>query len=123
MQQNSFTGRTARTPEVIKQGDVTICNISLIDSEYAGQNKEPRVVCLQFKAFGGRAEALAKSMVGDLIQVAYRVENNNYKDNEDVMHYGHNFIITDFRFFAAGKARQDKKLADEMNQDTGEGNS
>lgn len=120
MQNNTFTGRVAANPEMLIKNETKITTITLITNEFAGTGKEKRTVYLQFKAFGARAEGLSKALTGDLLQVQFRIENNNYTDSENNKHYGYNFIINGFEFLAAGKLRKDKNLENDTPENTEE---
>ena len=113
MQKNVFVGNLARSVSVTGAGDRAVAKFTLIANEYAGKDKstgeaQERAVAIQFTAFRGKGEAIAKNaMKGDQLIVDYRVENNNYeKDGEAV--YGYNFIVEDFTFGAPGKDKRDQ---------------
>lgn len=112
MQNNTFVGNLAGAPTITGNGDRAVAKLTLISNEYAGKdqdgNAREKAVSIQFTAFRGKAEALAKhTRKGDQIIVVYRIENNNYqKDGEDV--YGYNFIVEDFAFGAPGKIKRDE---------------
>ncbi|AIV73612.1 single-stranded DNA-binding protein [Pseudomonas aeruginosa] len=113
MQKNVFVGNLAKTPTITGTGDRAVARFTLIANEYAGKDRETgeareRSVSIQFTAFRGKAESIAKhAMRGDQLIVDYRVENNDYeKDGETV--YGFNFIVEDFQFGAPGKEKREQ---------------
>lgn len=102
MQNNVFTGRVAETPKQ-SAGDTPATRVTLINNEYAGKDKEDRVVSLQFSAFGGIGKAIAENVrKGDQLIVTHRIENNVW-EKEGEKQYGHNFVILSFEFGAAGE--------------------
>lgn len=110
---NYFSGRVAAAPTTQGTGDKTVTKFTLIKNEYAGKDSQSgeikeRTVSIQFTAFRGKADAIAKNVnKGDQLIVSYRIENNHYeKDGEDV--YGYNFIIDDFEFGAPGSLSRAK---------------
>jgi len=112
MQKNVFVGNLAKAVVLSGSGDRAVARFTLISNEYAGKDKETgaareRSVSVQFVAFRGQAEAIAKNaMRGDQLIVDYRIENNNYeKDGEAV--YGYNFVVEDFTFGAPGKEKRE----------------
>lgn len=107
-----YTGRLAKAVELTRHaGDVVVAKFTLMRNENMGKDeqgnaRDERVVALQFTAFGGRAEAISNHvMVGDALQVEYRIENNNYK-KDGVDQFGHNFVIEEFEFGAPGEAKR-----------------
>lgn len=112
MQVNMFTGNLAKAPVLTGNGERAVCKFTLISNEYAGKDESgtarERSVSIQFTAFRGKAEAIAKNaMKGDQLIVTYRIENNHYqKDGEDV--YGYNFVLDDFAFGAPGKEKREQ---------------
>lgn len=112
MQSNMFTGNLASAPVLTGSGERAVCKFTLISNEYAGKDEggaaKERAVSIQFTAFRGKAEAIAKNALkGDQLIVTHRIENNNYqKAGEDV--YGYNFVVDDFAFGAPGKAKREQ---------------
>lgn len=108
-----FTGRVAKSVTVAGSGDKAVAKFTLIDNEYAGKDAntgeiKERTVAIQFTAFARRAEALGKNVqVGDQLIIEYRVQNNNYKDKDQVEHYGFEFIVEDFTFGAPGAVKRE----------------
>lgn len=105
-----YTGRLASAPEARQHGDTTVAKLTLIRNEYAGKDGKgqarERVVSVQFTAFNGVAEALAKhARKGDQLIVDAGLENNNY-EKDDVKHYGYNFVIRSFEFGAPGPEKR-----------------
>lgn len=107
-----FTGRIAKAPVLTGNGDRAVCKFTLIRNEYAGKDqagerKEDKVISIQFTAFRGKAEAIAKhAFKGDQLIVSARIENNNWTDGEDQKHYDYGFIIDDFEFGAPGEEKR-----------------
>lgn len=113
-----FTGRLSKAPVLTsrqRRDDNTTTHIvkfALLRNEYAGkdwqgQNKE-RVVSPYFTLFGSRAEFFAKNaMVGDQIIVTARLQTDPYEGKDGKIEYSTEFIVEDFEFGAAGKAKQD----------------
>lgn len=112
MQLNMFTGNLASAPVLTGSGEGAFCKFTLISNEYAGKDGDgaarERAVSIQFTAFRGKGETIARNALkGDQLIVTYRIENNNYqKAGEDV--YGYNFVIDDFTFGAPGKAKREQ---------------
>ncbi len=115
-----FLGRVAAAPTTQGTGDKTVTKLVLMKNEYAGKDKEERTVAIQFTAFRGKAEAIAKNVnKGDQLFVSFRIENNNYvKDGEDV--FGFNFILDDFEFCAPGALSREKFAAKGGNSNAGD---
>lgn len=106
-----FSGRTAKAPVLTGSGDRAVCKFTLIRNEYAGKDdageKKDRTISIQFTAFRGKAEAIAKHVFkGDQLIVAARVDNNNWTDGEDQKHYDYSFIVDDFEFGAPGEEKR-----------------
>ena len=113
MQSNVFVGNLAKAPTQTGSGDRAVVKFTLISNEYAGRDQQTgeareRSVSIQFTAFRGKGEALAKnSAKGDQLIVTYRIENNDYGKNGETV-YGYNFIVDDFQFGAPGKAKREQ---------------
>lgn len=106
-----FAGRIASAPVLTGNAEKAVCKFTAIRNEYAGKDEKDeakeRTVAIQFVAFRGKAEAIAKNMMkGDQIIVTGRVENNNWKDKDNQEHYGFNFIVEDFDFGAPGEEKR-----------------
>ena len=106
-----FTGRHAKAVTLTGHGDKAVAKFTLIRNQYAGKDEESgdsleRVVAIQFTAFRGKAEAIARNFFkGDQMVVVARVENNNYqKDGTD--HFSFNFVVDDFDFGAPGEEKR-----------------
>lgn len=116
MQKNVFVGNLAKTPTITGTGDRAVTRFTLISNEYAGKDRDTgeareRSVSIQFTAFRGKAEAIAKNaMKGDQLIVEYRVENNDYEKAGETV-YGYNFILEDFQFGAPGKDKREQYKA------------
>jgi single-strand DNA-binding protein len=107
MNSGFFTGRMAKAP-VLKGDKTKVCYFTLIRNEYAGADKPERKVAIPFTAFSGKAEALAKhAMVGDQIQVQYRLQNND-RETDGGIEYGFSFIVDEFEFGAPSEAKREK---------------
>lgn len=112
MQQLMFVGNLAKPASLTGSGDRAVAKFTLIANEYAGKDAsgeaKERSVAIQFTAFRGKAEAIAKNaMKGDQLVVFARIENNNYQKNgEDV--YDFNFLVEDFQFGAPGKEKREQ---------------
>lgn len=112
MQNNLFVGNLAKAPTLSGSGDRAVCRFTLIENEYAGRdaegNAKQRTTSLEFVAFRGKAEAIAKSaMKGDQIIITYRIENNNYTpQGSNETRYGFNFIAEEFKFGAPGPEKR-----------------
>ncbi len=112
MQQLTFVGNLAKAATLTGSGDRAVAKFTLIANEYAGKDASgearERSVAIQFTAFRGKAEAIAKNALkGDQLIVSFRIENNNYQKNgEDV--YDFNFLVEDFRFGAPGKEKREQ---------------
>lgn len=112
MQNNLFVGNLAKAPTISGTGDRAVCRFTLIENEYAGRDAQgaakQRTTSLEFVAFRGKAEAIAKSaMKGDQIIVTYRIENNNYTpQGSNETRYGFNFIVEEFKFGAPGSEKR-----------------
>jgi single-strand DNA-binding protein len=108
----NFDGRLAKAPALTGSGDRAYTRFTLIRNEYAGKDDQgesmERQVSLQFTAFRGMAEAIAKNfMKGDQMIVTARVENNNYPDKESgEIIYGTSFILESFDYGAPGPAKR-----------------
>jgi single-strand DNA-binding protein len=115
-----FTGRVAKPPVLTRHGDVPIAKFTLIRNDYAGKdeagNPKEKTVSIQFTAFRGQAEAIAKhAHKGDQLIVEATLENNNYKDGEGEDQYKINFNIQSFEFGAPGAEK--RALLDSKRQD------
>ena len=111
MQTNVFVGNVAAAPKLTGTGENAVCKFTLIETAYAGTDKETgekreRTTAIQFTAFRKLAEVImANSRKGDQLAVNYRIENNNYKkEGEDV--YSYNFVVEEFAFGAPGKIKR-----------------
>lgn len=113
MQKNVFVGNLAKTPTITGTGDRAVTRFTLISNEYAGKDRDTgeareRSVSIQFTAFRGKAEAIAKNaMKGDQLIVDFRIENNDYEKGGETV-YGYNFILEDFQFGAPGKDKREQ---------------
>jgi len=119
-----FVGRVAAAPTTQGTGDKTVTKFTLIKNEYAGKDGQTgeakeRTVSIQFTAFRGKAEAIAKNVnKGDQLIVSFRIENNRYeKDGEEI--FGYNFIVDDFEFGAPGAISRAKFPEKQQNSDPG----
>lgn len=115
MQNNTFVGNVAAAPVLTGTGDKAACRFTLMETDYAGTDKDTGEVreittAIQFVAFRKKAEAIVKNVrKGDQLIVNYRIRNNNYKPNQDAeMEYGFNFIVDEFVFGAPGKAKREE---------------
>ncbi|QBC45872.1 single-stranded DNA-binding protein [Iodobacter fluviatilis] len=111
MQSNMFIGRLAATPVISGSGDRAVCKFTLIQNVYAGKDDSgaarEKTVSLQFTAFRGRGEAIAKNcMKGDQLIVNYTIDNNNYKNGSGEDVFGYNFNVQEFEFGAAGAEKR-----------------
>lgn len=112
MQQNLFIGNLVKAPTLSGTGDRMSCRFTLIENEYAGRdaegNAKQRTTSLEFSAFRGKAEAIAKSaMKGDQLIIQYRIENNTYTPQGSTeTRYGFNFIVEGFKFGAPGAEKR-----------------
>jgi single-strand DNA-binding protein len=106
----NFIGRLAAAPAMTGSGDRAVTKFKLIQNRYAGKDEAgdalETVVAIQFTAFRGRAEAIAKNCFkGDQLAVTAHVQNNNYsKDGVDM--YDFNFLVDEFEFCAPGEAKR-----------------
>jgi len=115
MQNNLFVGHVAAEPKMQGAGDKAVCRFTLMETDYAGTDKDNGEVrevttAIQFVAFRKKAEAIVKNVrKGDQLIVNYRIRNNNYKPTPDAeMEYGFNFIVDDFEFGAPGKTKREE---------------
>lgn len=105
---NTFVGRLKAAPVQTKHGDTTVAKFVLLRNEYAGKNRDDRIVSLQFTAFDGQAQALARNAAkGDQLIVHYRIENNNYERGGETI-FGYNFIVDGFEFGAPGAETRER---------------
>lgn len=108
-----FDGRVARAIALTGTGDRAVARFTLIRNDYAGKDENTgesreRAVAIQFTAFRGKAEAIAKNfMKGDQMIVTAHVVNNDYSDEEGE-HYKLDFIVDDFSFGAPGEAKREE---------------
>lgn len=120
-----FTGRHAKAVTLQGTGDSAVAKFTLIRNQYAGKDKATgesleREVAIQFTAFGGKAEAIARNFLkGDQMAVVARVENNNYTDSDQVERYGFNFVVDEFEFGAPGEAKRNQLAARRANEHAG----
>lgn len=109
-----FDGRLASAPIISNHGNTKVAKFTLIRNDYAGKDpasgeRREREVSIQFTAFDGIGEAIAKNGVkGDQLIVTARVSNNNYTDSNDVERYGFNFTVEEFTFGAPGAAKREQ---------------
>ena len=113
MQNATFTGRLAKAPTLTGNGDKVFAKFTLISNEYVGRDErdqaKTKAVSIQFTAFRGRAETIARNcMKGDQLIVVYSIENNNYDDGAGNTVYGYNFIVEDFEFGAPGAEKREQ---------------
>jgi len=108
MNNGFFTGRVAKEPIFRDAGKSPVCYFTLIRNEYAGADRDERKVAIPFTAFGAKAEALSKhAMVGDQLQIAYRLANNDREVAAGV-EYGFSFIVEEFEFGAPGEKKREQ---------------
>lgn len=114
MQNNLFIGRVAAEPKVHGTGDNAACKFTLLESAYAGTDKQTgekreRTTAIQFTAFGKIGEAIDTNVrTGDQLIVNYRIENNNYQKENNETVYSFNFVIEAFEFGAPGKIKREE---------------
>lgn len=106
-----FDGRMAAAPVLTGSGDGAVCKFTAIRNEYAGKDENDaareRVVSIQWTAFRGKAEAIAKNFLkGDQIVVTGHIANDNWTDKDQQQKYGFSFIVDDFDFGAPGEAKR-----------------
>jgi len=105
-----FAGRLAEAPTL--RGPAKVCRFRLLRNEYAGHddanNRKERVVSIDFTAFGGLGETIARTVgKGDQLFVDARITNNNYTDEGGRQVYGHSFIVFGFEYGAKSKANRE----------------
>jgi single-strand DNA-binding protein len=117
-----FDGRLAKPVTLTGQGDRQYAKFTLIRNQYAGKDDQTgdtreKTVAVQFTAFRGKAEAIARNCFkGDQLFITAHVENNDYTDVDGVQQYGHEYIVEDFDFGAPGP---EKRAALAARQQTG----
>ena len=108
-----YTGRLASAPAIsYPSGADGVCKFTLMRNESRGKDeqgvkREDRVVDIQFTAFRGMAETIAKNCFeGDQLEVTARIERNRYVDGNQVERFDYNFIVENFEFGAPGKKKR-----------------
>lgn len=107
-----FTGRVAAAPVMTRPSGDPITKFTLIRNESRGSDdngdkRDERVVDIQFTAFGGRGEAIAKHvMEGDQLIIEARIENNKFTKENGTEVFGFNFVVENFEFGAPGKKKR-----------------
>ena len=112
MNHGIFTGRLAKAPTISGNGDKTHAKFTLIANVYAGRDDKDqavtKTVSVQFTAFRGRAETIARNCCkGDQLIVHYSLNNNNYEDGQGNTTYGYDFIVEEFEFGAPGAEKRE----------------
>jgi single-stranded DNA-binding protein len=111
---NSFTlravGALACNPERLAKGDTHYTRFRLVGNDYAGRDTggEARevITSLGFVAFGALGEALSQNArKGDQLIVEAILRPDDWTE-KTANHPDHGFVVTGFRFGAAGRARQ-----------------
>lgn len=113
MNHGMFTGRLAKAPTLSGHGDKAYAKFTLIDNVYVGRDERDQAkteqVSIQFTAFRGRAEAIARNCYkGDQLIVHYSLKNNNYDDGQGNTTYGYDFIVEEFDFGAPGPEKREE---------------
>jgi single-strand DNA-binding protein len=106
---NSFkmtgVGRVAKEQELKQVGDTSILRLTLIANDKFGEKET--VTSVQFIAFNGTAQALAKNVrKGDQLIVEAYLKNNYWTDSKEQRHYDNDLVITGFRFGAPGQIKR-----------------
>lgn len=110
-----FEGRLSDTPTLQTKGDRQFCRFTLIRNEFAGEDKEERVVAPHFVIFGKRAEYFSKNCrKGDQVIVSSRLQTDRYEKG-DKTEYSSSFIVDDFSHGAPGAATR-AVIAERMTQ-------
>jgi single-strand DNA-binding protein len=109
-----FSGRLAEAPTL--RGTAKVCRFRLLRNEFAGldeaNNRKERVVSIDFTAFGGLGETIARTVgKGDQLIIEARIVNNNYTDDAGRQVYGHSFIVFGFEYGAKSKANREVSQA------------
>ena len=121
-----FEGRLAKPATLSGQGDRKYAKFTLIRNQYAGRDGDTgdsreKTVAVQFTAFRGKAEAIARNCFkGDQLIITAHVENNDYTDGEGNQQYGMEFIVDDFDFGAPGPEKR-AELAARQHKGSAEG--
>jgi single-strand DNA-binding protein len=117
---NSFTliavGNLAKDPEFSVKGDTSYARFCLVGNDYAGKdehgNAREAVTSIWFTAFESLGEAIAKNVrKGDQLILQAQVRANNWTDRDGEKQYAHSYIVQNFRFGAAGRAKREELAA------------
>lgn len=105
-----FAGRLAEAPTL--RGTAKVCRFRLLRNEFAGfdeaNNRKERIVSIDFTAFGGLGETIARTVgKGDQLVIEARIINNNYTDDAGRQVYGHSFIVFGFDYGAKSKSNRE----------------
>ena len=104
-----FTGRVARPIDLREGRESHVCYFTLIRDDYAGVDAagtRSRTVTLPLKAFGKRAQLLARKVnVGDQLMVEYSIRNRVRRAGELPQF---EFIVRDFDFGAPGQITRER---------------
>ena len=96
-------GRISKDPESrvaqTKNGDMTVVKFAIAVNRDAKQDGGPSADFFDCVIFGKRAEVIAKYFhKGSRINIAGRVENNNWTDQQGAKHYGTQIRVDEFDF-------------------------
>lgn len=96
-------GRLSKDPESrvaqTKNGDMTVVKFAIAVNRDAKQDGGPSADFFDCVIFGKRAEVIAKYFhKGSRINIAGRVENNNWTDQQGAKHYGTQIRVDEFDF-------------------------
>ena len=106
-----MTGRITKDPEIryIPGSEKAVCDMSLAVNR---SFKKDETDFFKIVVFGASAESCGKYLgKGSMIGVQGRIQNNNYRDKSDVMHYGTD-IVADRVEFLDSKKKDEKTEQD-----------
>ena len=98
-----LAGRLTKDPETrvapTKNGDMTVVKFSLAVNRDYKQDNGPSADFFDCVIFGKRADVIAKYFHrGSRINVAGRIENNNWTDQQGAKHYATQIRVEEFDF-------------------------
>ena len=114
----SFEGRLADAPKfhpAKSQDGSPLAFFRLLRNEYAGKDRDERVISADFVAFDHIANFVKSRLVGDQLIITARFENTR-RDVDGQTIYGYRFVVIDISLGAPGQATR-KRLSEESNRD------
>lgn len=120
-----FTGRLTGDPEIkYSQSGKVVCKVNIAVKRDFKENGEYKSDFFQLTAFEKRAETIGEYMrKGQLHGFVCRVQNHEYKDDDEKTVKKNQFLIQEIEFLESGKKKDKGNLTDGAETVTEDDNS